>query len=187
MSGYELRGLIQRSIGYFWNESFGQIYPALHALAEEGLIEREKPPKGAESGRERQVYAITPAGRQALKSWLPLPPRVQTPRNELLLKLFFGRNAPAGVSTAHVEALHQKAQRNLETFRHIERQLREEEQGHPDLPFWLMTLRHGELMAEAELRWSEETMQSLLAQARVQPAKHANKRERMKEQKHAAR
>ena len=38
LSGYDMRKGIQNSIGYFWGESYGQIYPALKRLASEGLI-----------------------------------------------------------------------------------------------------------------------------------------------------
>ena len=40
MSGYDIRQLIPRSIGYFWNESYGQIYPGLKRLAAAGLVEK---------------------------------------------------------------------------------------------------------------------------------------------------
>ena len=41
MSGYDLRQLIPWSIGQFWNESYGQIYPALKQMTADGLVERE--------------------------------------------------------------------------------------------------------------------------------------------------
>ena len=31
MSGYDIRQVISESIGYFWSESYGQIYPGLEA------------------------------------------------------------------------------------------------------------------------------------------------------------
>jgi len=37
-SGYEIRKAIESTVGYFWGESFGQIYPTLKRLAAEGLI-----------------------------------------------------------------------------------------------------------------------------------------------------
>ena len=38
MSGYQLRLTIRRTIGNFWQESFGQIYPALRTMVAEGLV-----------------------------------------------------------------------------------------------------------------------------------------------------
>ena len=37
-SGYEIRKTIQQSVGFFWSESFGQIYPTLKRLNAEKLI-----------------------------------------------------------------------------------------------------------------------------------------------------
>ena len=59
LSGYDIRKGIQQSIGYFWAESYGQIYPALKLLAAEGLI---APSKASSKGRKgRQTYVITDA------------------------------------------------------------------------------------------------------------------------------
>lgn len=38
MNGYEIRKYIESTISFFWSESFGQIYPTLTKLEEEGLI-----------------------------------------------------------------------------------------------------------------------------------------------------
>jgi PadR family transcriptional regulator AphA len=49
-SGYDMRRTIQGSVGYFWGESYGQIYPTLKRLASEGLIT----PRGrVETGRAK--------------------------------------------------------------------------------------------------------------------------------------
>jgi DNA-binding PadR family transcriptional regulator len=38
MSGYDLGQVIRDSVGHFWNESYGQIYPNLKKLASEGFV-----------------------------------------------------------------------------------------------------------------------------------------------------
>ena len=38
MSGYDLGQIIRTSVGHFWRESYGQIYPNLKSLAAEGLV-----------------------------------------------------------------------------------------------------------------------------------------------------
>lgn len=157
MSGYDLRVLIQQSIGHFWNESFGQIYPSLRRLSEAGLIRPVKE-AGGNGNRERQVYALTDAGMKKLQNWLPVPARKQVNRNELLLKLFFGRYADPSVIQHHLEECKQIASENLKVFQETEAALKRDRLDHPDLPFWLMTLRYGQAIAEAELRWSTESL-----------------------------
>ena len=54
-SGYDMRRTIQGSVGYFWGESYGQIYPTLRRLTAEGLI---TPHGQAAKGRPATAPAI---------------------------------------------------------------------------------------------------------------------------------
>src|SRR5579875_3396783 len=66
MTGYQIRLTIQRTISNFWQESFGQIYPALRRMEADGLIASSgaKAENGNGTGR---VYSLTDAGRQRLR------------------------------------------------------------------------------------------------------------------------
>src|SRR5437763_9646562 len=66
-SGYDIKAVVDRSTRFFWAASYGQIYPELRRLEHDGLIESESAPRGA---RERRVYRLTAAGREALTAWL---------------------------------------------------------------------------------------------------------------------
>ena len=73
MSGYDIRRLL-RSLGWlFGNPSFGTIYPALHALLEDGLVTVEVVPHPNRPARK--IYTITENGEQALQRWVAQPPR----------------------------------------------------------------------------------------------------------------
>ena len=52
MSGYDLKHTIEASTRNFWNESYGQIYPALRALADAGLVMRQPEPKSAKKAKQ---------------------------------------------------------------------------------------------------------------------------------------
>src|ERR1700722_14027305 len=88
MSGYDIKALIPQSIGNFWSESYGQIYPSLKRLAETGLVEKKT--QRQKGKPDRHVYSLTEDGRARLRDWLKLPVVAEVPRHELLLKLFFG-------------------------------------------------------------------------------------------------
>src|SRR5437660_1769958 len=80
MSGYGMRMVISQSIGHFWSESFGQIYPALKRLTAEGCIEKKTE---RQKGRpDRNMYSLTPKGRERLREWLVVPTEAEVPRNE---------------------------------------------------------------------------------------------------------
>jgi len=161
MTGYELRKLSEESIQHFWRESFGQIYPSLRALEAQGMVTRTEE-MGAVRGRPaRQVYALTDEGREALRTWVAAPARPEVPRNELLLKLFFGRQVAAEVNLRQIAERRRIYVDELEGYKALEKRIREAHQGHPDLPYWLLTLNYGKRYTEAEIAWCDEAREIL--------------------------
>jgi len=71
LSGYGLRKIfLTTAMGYF-SASPGAIYPALRRLEEAGLVKGTV--ENANTLRPRMAYALTPAGRAALKGGLSRP------------------------------------------------------------------------------------------------------------------
>ena len=157
MSGYDIRRNLEESLSYFWSESYGQIYPALKRLEAARLIAPVK--QRAPETRRRRLYRLTPRGRARLRKWLAEPPRPQPPRNELLLKLFFGRQAPPGACAAHLRRFRLQQERLIAMFEQIEKQLRRERPDHLDLRYWLLTIGAGIEQAQALMHWSEQALQ----------------------------
>jgi len=159
MSGYDIRQLIQRSIGHFWSESYGQIYPGLKRLAAAGLAAKKTERK--KGSPDRHVYSLTAEGREQLRRWLKLPVAEEVPRNELLLKLFFGGHVSVSVSREHVQAYLESHQKELEVYGAIAKKLRTAAALDPQLPFWLMTLNLGRHHTAAMVKWCKETLAGL--------------------------
>jgi DNA-binding PadR family transcriptional regulator len=159
MSGYDLGQSIRTSIGFFWNESYGQIYPNLKKLAAAGLVTAKTEKQKGKP--DRQVYSITPSGRAHLEKWLAVEPQPEVPRNELLLKLFFGAQATPEAVIGYVERMAQRKKAFLKKFRQIEREILAQNEHYPDVPYWRMAARFGQLELEAHLRWAEETLKAL--------------------------
>jgi PadR family transcriptional regulator AphA len=159
MSGYDIRQLIPRSIGYFWNESYGQIYPGLKRLAEAGLVEKKTERK--KGSPDRHLYSLTAAGREQLRQWLKRPVVDEVPRNELLLKLFFGAHVSPGVSREHVAAYLEMHETTLKAYGALAKTLRKDEANDPQLPYWLMTLNMGRHRTTAIVKWCRETLKEL--------------------------
>jgi DNA-binding PadR family transcriptional regulator len=164
MSGYDIRKEAATSIGYFWSESFGQIYPALKELTAQGLI---RPRAGGKAGsRDRRVYEITERGREALRVWRSEPPREQAARNELLLKLFFGARESGGSEIEWIDGRLKEEMQRLREFERIRQQIMKEQPDHPSLPFWLMTVSFGEHHVRTTIRWCRETLKALRSMER---------------------
>ncbi|MGD0859432.1 MAG: PadR family transcriptional regulator [Terracidiphilus sp.] len=158
-SGYEIHKAIEENFGSFWGESYGQIYPTLKRLAAEGLIEACTPASAPK--KPRQEYALTNAGRVCLREWLALPFQNDPPRNEFLLKLFFGREAAPGVAQAHVRELNERNRRMLATLEGIEKMARAHQSNDPNKPYWMLTLGLGLAMTRAALDWGEAALAEL--------------------------
>lgn len=162
MSGYDLRRFFEENLAFLWSESYGQIYPILRDLKAEGLVEEAPPEAGA--GRRRE-YRITPAGRTALADWIAAPVTFVPGRIEILLKLFFARQAAPGTAEAHIAAFRAEHRERLARYAAVEERLRTELAAFPDNVYWRMTLAYGRLGSEAMLAWCDEA-ERLLRDAR---------------------
>ncbi|WP_322060183.1 PadR family transcriptional regulator [Paraburkholderia sp. J63] len=82
-TGYDLSLLMGPPKNYNWEASHSQIYPVLGALAEAGYVTFSH---AAE--RNKKVYSLTDAGREALRAWVAEAPTPSPTRNEFNLKVF---------------------------------------------------------------------------------------------------
>lgn len=159
--GYEIKKELERSSMFFWNESYGQIYPMLKKLVQSGLatlevVERDDQP-------DMKVYTITAKGSAELERWLSQPAEPHPVRDEMLLKFYFGSVASADLNLAHIERLKAHLQRQREDF-DVQRDLYVEsaqESSEQEALYWMLTLRYGELVNEAVQRWCEEASEAV--------------------------
>jgi DNA-binding PadR family transcriptional regulator len=91
-TGYDIKQFVDKTTRHFWAASYGQIYPELKRLEEQGLVLGRPEPTG---GRSRTVYELTDAGRDALHDWLASDEMSMFElRDEGMLKLFFSDALP---------------------------------------------------------------------------------------------
>lgn len=102
LHGYRLHEILNRVLGPFRQISWGALYPLVHALEREGLIEADAEP-GAElnqdgtGNRQRHSYRITAAGRERFQTLMREPSAYTADYPELFtIKLnLFGYITPA--------------------------------------------------------------------------------------------
>jgi PadR family transcriptional regulator, phenolic acid-responsive transcriptional regulator len=90
MHGYRIKRHIERHFGHMWSINYGQIYPNLKRMEDEGLVTKKEE---ARSGTpSRKLYSVTTAGREAFARWLASEPRgTMLLRDPFLLRfVFFG-------------------------------------------------------------------------------------------------
>jgi PadR family transcriptional regulator, regulatory protein AphA len=84
---YDLKGALESSIENFWPVPHTTFYAEPARLAAAGYLSEDQ----ESGGRRRKVYALTAAGREALREWLAVP-TAEAPqlRDEMILKIFCG-------------------------------------------------------------------------------------------------
>jgi len=153
-SGYDIKAVVDRSTRFFWAASYGQIYPELRRLEEEGLIEGEDAPSG---GRSRRVFRLTDAGRKALEDWLLGPKTTIEYRDESLLRLFFADALPREQALGLLEARKRGHEQYLDVLRAIDARPGED----PD--FVDLVLRWGIDFNQWGAEWCEKQLKRLRA------------------------
>jgi PadR family transcriptional regulator AphA len=158
-SGYDIKRVVDRSTRFFWAASYGQIYPELRRLEQEGLIEGEDAPSG---GRSRRVYKLTRAGRDALREWLFGSTVTIELRDESLLRLFFSDSLPRDEALLLLEGRKKGHEEYLEVLREIERL-----PGGKDPDFVDLVLRWGIEFNEWGAQWCEKHLKRLRSETKA--------------------
>ncbi len=155
-TGYEIKTFVDKTTRYFWAASYGQIYPELKRLEDQGLVVGRPEPSG---GRARTVYELTAAGRAALEEWLQAG---QAPsyelRDEGMLKLFFSDSLPEQ-RIEIVRAIRLREELDLAHLRSIEPHASKGPTGS------YLTLQMGIASTECIIKWCEATERRLAAES----------------------
>jgi DNA-binding PadR family transcriptional regulator len=86
MSGYDIKQRISNCISYFFDASFGSIYPTLKRLEAKGFI---KSSEIVEEGRYKKLYALNDTGKAEFQKWLEAPIMFTKTRHDHLVKLYY--------------------------------------------------------------------------------------------------
>lgn len=163
MTGYAVREAIRDVLGHFWSESFGQIYPTLAALVEDGYAtKRSDGAAGSGGGRTGgSTFTITKAGLVHLRELLAAPIQPNRPRDGLLLRLFFGRHLGADACRDLLLEARAEAEARLQGFAAIRNEIETETGNEADRAYWLITLSSGVHAAQTTIVWVDESLQAL--------------------------
>jgi PadR family transcriptional regulator, regulatory protein AphA len=157
-SGYDLLKLVEKSIAHVWSPARSGLYAVLPRLQRAGLARRRVV---AQANRpDKQLYAITKAGRRALAAWLEsVEPGVT---DAFFLKLFVGGLTTDEILLQQVAQFRADTVARLAIFREIEPA--NTDTGHDWYHRRLLEL--GIARAELDLRWAEAVARSLAGKHR---------------------
>jgi DNA-binding PadR family transcriptional regulator len=89
--GYELKQALEQRFGAALTPlNAGQVYTTLQRLERDGLVEGEDVPGDT---RQKRIYTLTDAGREALAGWVTAPTSATRLRDEFFLKLVLAGTA----------------------------------------------------------------------------------------------
>ena len=152
-TGYDIRQECEEKLSHFWQESYGQIYPAFNRLHKKGWVHKE-----TEAGKApmKHLYRLTDEGHEVLKKWFGDPVQLTPPRNELLLKLFLGRMADNADLAEVIQMYTNEFENRLSALVRISDTIKSEANDHPDAPYWLITLDYGIRMIRTRVEWAKD-------------------------------
>jgi PadR family transcriptional regulator AphA len=155
-TGYDIKQLVDKSTRHFWAASYGQIYPELRRLEQQGLVRSRSEPSG---GRARTVYELTDEGERALRDWLTSDAELTWEmRDEGMLKLFFSDYVPVERRLELIRAMRALQERKRA-------QLCQLDTNSPEMrPGQRLTLELGLGLTGWLIDWCEETERSLAAE-----------------------
>jgi DNA-binding PadR family transcriptional regulator len=129
MSGYDIKQMMENSVSYFFDASFGAIYPALRKMEKEGLVEKQVIQQ--EGKPNKNLFAITDSGKQQFQEYLNSPLNPTVMRSDVLIRIFFGRfTSPENIEKwlteerAKNQAMYENLKRVAEAYPNMEKHKR---------------------------------------------------------------
>jgi DNA-binding PadR family transcriptional regulator len=155
-TGYDIKQFVDKSTRHFWAASYGQIYPELKRLEDQGLVAGHPEPTG---GRARMVYELTDTGRTALLEWLDSGEEpLYELRDEGMLKLFFSDASSPERRIEVIGSMRTRQERKLAQLQAIEAHAKDGPPG----PY--LTLQLGLGSTQWFIDWCEATERRLAAE-----------------------
>ncbi|MCC4381318.1 PadR family transcriptional regulator [Limosilactobacillus reuteri] len=87
-TGYEINDILQNQISYFYDGTYGMIYPTLKKLEKEEKVKKETVIQ--EDKPNKNIFSITDKGRKELRKYLESDKVEEVFKSDFLMKLFFG-------------------------------------------------------------------------------------------------
>ncbi|MFS0673393.1 PadR family transcriptional regulator [Ornithinibacillus sp. 179-J 7C1 HS] len=159
-TGYQMKQMMDTSLNHFWKISYGQIYPTLKQIVEEGLATVQDTTQDGKP--DIKEYYLTTKGEEELRNWLSSPlETIPVAKNEVLLKLFFSRHQNKAETIEFISHYQKILQERLRTYEEIEQLIQIHSIDKADAKYWLFTLDYGKRITKAEIEWCHATIEKL--------------------------
>ncbi|MDB5055634.1 MAG: transcriptional regulator, PadR family [Bacilli bacterium] len=123
-SGYDIKKDFETVFSYFYDASFGSVYPALKVMEKEGLIKKEILIQ--EGKPNKHMYSITDMGKEAFHSYLGSPVARDIVRSDISTRLFFGHFAEPELVVSWITSIINQYEESLRTIEQYKEELLEQ-------------------------------------------------------------
>ncbi|OYS49448.1 PadR family transcriptional regulator [Limosilactobacillus reuteri] len=87
-TGYEINDILQNQISYFYDGTYGMIYPTLKKLEKEEKVKKETVIQ--EDKPNKNIFSITDKGVEEIRIYIESDKVEEVFKSDFLMKLFFG-------------------------------------------------------------------------------------------------
>jgi len=163
-TGYELTKIFNDSLNYFWHAQSSQIYRELNRMEEKGWVSSQSVVQ--EKRPNKRVYSITEEGRIAFAEWLnEETPLFENPHEPLLMRVFFGANAPEVtlelLKRCRDMCLESLNEQFVNTQEKIDNSVCKSNDIEKESTYWQMTMDFGATYAKTVAAWAQECIDIL--------------------------
>lgn len=160
-TGYEIMTVFRDSLNHFWTAQTSQIYRDLQTMEKAGWITQTHVSR---TGRpDKNVFSITPAGREELLRWLRGKNTPASFKNPFLMKTFFLGELPVEENIAFFKAFRdatvfpdegKQVSANADMYRQAI--------DHPEKAvYWKLTIEFGRMYEKMQRAWCEYCIEKL--------------------------
>lgn len=156
MSGYDIKALFKGLSWMTGSPSYGSLYPTLHALREEELVNVTV--QMGEGKPSRKLYTITERGHQALRAWLGRPATPELSTKDFVRQLIVFENTSKDELRSYLERRREQLTAYLSgtnSVRQLDALQPETDSGQR------LVYDYGVAMARAEMSWLDERLREL--------------------------
>jgi len=161
MTVYEINKALERGVSLFYSASFGSINAATEKMLAKGWISGEEK---VENGRNKKIFHLTPAGRQAFQDWLNSDIEAEKIKDPGLTHLYFMGFASATERVRVLEVHLEKLHHTLDALELIHQQSADSEAppGLEDVRrFQMFTLDYGRAFYTFNITWYQNLLATL--------------------------
>lgn len=89
-TGYEINDILKNQLSFFYDGTYGMIYPTLRKLESEGMIEKKQVIQNGKPNKN--VYSITQEGKKEFQKYMNSDVAPESIKSDFLLRLYLGRD-----------------------------------------------------------------------------------------------